>query len=176
MVSTYDVLHSYGFYKYKYTHFLLLKFAMKMYQTVLCRLSHLILANQKPTDNQGVHSLTSTKEVKLHSFDSFLKLSGNFSEAPFSVIWKAIYERTKDKNTQKSYVHKYTCVQLVLRLMTLLCEGCGLFEMFSNQSQLLGFTSPGWHHWTGSLDPVCEYDHFDSKRNANAEPNLKALK
>lgn len=32
MGSTYDVLHSYGFYtKYKYTHFLLLKFAMKMY-------------------------------------------------------------------------------------------------------------------------------------------------
>lgn len=87
MGSTYDVLHSYGFYtKYKYTHFLLLKFAMKMYQTALCRLSHLILANQKPTDNQGVHSLTSTKEVKLHSFDSFLKLSRNFSEAPFSVI------------------------------------------------------------------------------------------
>lgn len=69
-----------------------------------------ILANQKPTDNQGVHSLTSTKEVKLHSFDSFLKLSRNFSEAPFSVIWKAIYKRTKDKNTQKSYVYKYTCV------------------------------------------------------------------
>lgn len=111
MGSTYDVLHSYGFYtKYKYTHFLLLKFAMKMYQTVLCRLSYLILASQKPTDNQGVHSLTSTKEVKLHSFDSFLKLSRNFSEAPFSVIWKAIYERTKDKNTQKSYVYKYTCV------------------------------------------------------------------
>lgn len=64
----------------------LFKFAMKMYQTVLCRLSHLILANQKPTD----------------SFDSFLK--------SFSVIWKAIYERTKDKNTQKSYVYKYTCV------------------------------------------------------------------
>lgn len=38
------------------------------------------------------------------------KLSRNFSETPFSVIWKAIYERTKDKNTQKSYVYKYTCV------------------------------------------------------------------
>lgn len=48
MGSTYDVLHSYGFYtKYKYTHFLLFKFAMKMYQTVLCRLSHLILAKSE---------------------------------------------------------------------------------------------------------------------------------
>lgn len=127
-----------------------------------------------------IRSLQTIKEFTVwHQQRRFLKIVKEFFRSSiFSDLKSHLREDKRQKHPEKLCLQVYLCrcVQLVLRLMTLLCEGCGLFEVFSNQSQLLGFTSPGWHHWTGSLDPVCEYDPFDSKRKANAEPNLKALK
>lgn len=96
------------------------------------------------------------------------KLSRNFSEAPFSVIWKAIYERTKDKNTQKSSA----CIKAYDFALWGVWPLWGVFQPVSaSRLHFTWLTSLNWITW-----PCLWIWSLDSKRKANAEPNLKALK